>query len=79
MYDRTSTEAELGLYNGGSQYGTWAAVMEKAFGQYRLNHASDVDLKAIAASAHTPQDGAGGEGYATDALSLLTGKLNRVP
>lgn len=32
------TEAEQGLYNGGSTFGIWASVVERAFGKWRLDH-----------------------------------------
>jgi hypothetical protein len=34
------TQSELGLYNGGTKYGTWAAIMESAFGKYRAKELS---------------------------------------
>jgi len=61
------TETELGLYNGGSKYGTWATVLEKAYGQWRENHETKHP-------AETPEDGANGGGNPCSVLQLLTGK-----
>lgn len=65
------TDAELGLYDGGSRFGIWAPVMGKAFGQHRFNHAQRFQISFD--QADTAQEGASGLGYAIDALSLLTG------
>lgn len=65
---KAPTEAEMGLYNGGSKDGVWAAVVEKAFGQYKDNH-------AWLFNSDTPQDeaGAGIGGLKFQAIRLLTG------
>lgn len=60
------TEAELGLYNGGSEHGLWAAVMEKAYGKYCNNHAW--------IGSYTPQDATDGGGRPEPVIELLTGK-----
>ncbi len=60
------TEAELGLYNGGSSHGLWAAVLEKAYGQYRDNHAW--------IGSYTPQEASDGGGRPEPVIELLTGK-----
>jgi len=60
------TETELGLYNGGSKYGCWASVLEKAYGQYRENHEGQL--------AQTPEDFADGGGNPGPVFKLLTGK-----
>lgn len=62
------TDAELGLYNGGSEHGTWACVIEKAYGKY-LEEQKGVDN---AGKPH--QEAADGGGLESDALKLLTGK-----
>lgn len=66
------TEAELGLYDGGSKYGTWAPIMEKAFGEYRRAHAQQFQISDDPDA--TPEKGADGMGIAQDAMTLLTGK-----
>jgi len=61
------TQAELGLYNGGSKYGTWAAVMEEAFGKFIAKDKSR-------ANPVPPQEGIGpGGGEAGPVIKLLTG------
>ena len=62
------TEAEIGLYNSSGKNGIWASVMEKAFGQYKADHAHFWQ-----STNGTPQSNADGGGYATDVLKLLTG------
>lgn len=59
------TEAELGLYNGASERGVWASVMEKAFGE----------LKQIESNIkkNLPQEGADGGGHTEEVIELLTG------
>jgi hypothetical protein len=64
------TEAEMGLYNGASQHGIWACVIEKAFGQYRQANPTIWDFGKEAA---TPQDYSTA-GKLSDALELLTGR-----
>ena len=63
---KAPTEAERGLYNAGSKYGLWAAVMEKAYGKYRDNHAW--------VGSNTPQEGADGGGRPEPVIELLTGR-----
>lgn len=60
------TDAELGLYNGGSKYGTWAIVAEKAFGRYQQLYKGK--------GGHTPAEGGDGGGRMEYANKLLTGK-----
>jgi hypothetical protein len=64
------TEAEMGLYNGGSPNGEWATVMEKAFGQYLENN----NLLDKLFGSNNPEETAGGGGLASTAMQLLTGK-----
>jgi hypothetical protein len=67
------TEAELGLYNGGSKNGYWASVLEKAFGEYREQQAEAKAHKPI--TNETPQDYLGDHPqWARDVFHLLTGK-----
>jgi hypothetical protein len=62
------TEAEIGLYNGGIKDGLWAGVMEKAYGQFRINQDPPwVNRPGV------PEEGADGGGYPEDVLPLLTG------
>jgi hypothetical protein len=65
---KAPTEAELGLYNQGSEHGVWPAVMEKAFAQYTLNHSS------LKHSNLEPQEIISHGGNPVYALKLLTGK-----
>lgn len=60
------TEAERGLYNSGRNNGTWATVMEKAYGEMRNR---DNWIRA-----YTPQDALDGGGYTGQALKLVSGK-----
>lgn len=60
------TDAELGLYNGGSKYGTWAIVAEKAFGRYQQLYKGK--------GGYTPAEGGDGGGRMETANKLLTGK-----
>ncbi|MBS2007896.1 MAG: hypothetical protein JST01_12700 [Cyanobacteria bacterium SZAS TMP-1] len=62
---KAPTEAELGLYNHAGQNGVWASVMEKAYGQYRHNHAGR--------RGDVPQEGADGGGRPEPVIKLLTG------
>jgi hypothetical protein len=63
---KAPTEAEMSLYNRGGTHGTWASIMEKAYGTYRNNHAW-ID-------SYTPQDATDGGGDPDKVLELLTGK-----
>lgn len=63
---KAPTEAELGLFNNSGKNGLWATVMEKAYGQYRDNHAW--------IGSYTPQEAADGGGQPRKVLELLTGK-----
>ena len=60
------TQSELGLYNGGTKYGTWAAIMESAYGKYRAEHNSRKEPVP-------PQIGANEPGEAAPVIKLLTG------
>jgi hypothetical protein len=64
------TEAEMGLYNGGSANGEWATVMEKAYGQY-LENTNPIDKLF---NLNNPEGAASGGGFASSAMQLLTGK-----
>lgn len=65
------TEAELGLFNGGDKYGTWAGVMERAYGKYRLETDRRPELFE---SRRTYAEGGDGGGSSEQVLRLLTGK-----
>lgn len=73
---KAPTEAELGVYNRASKYGTWANVLEKAYGEYlieeRKNNETWLD-KLRPTSAKTPSDGSDGGGPITHPTELLTG------
>ena len=64
------TEAEQATYNSATEHGTWASVMEKAYGQYCQQHwyrrgpFQDAGL--------TPAEGADGGGITSRAMKLLT-------
>lgn len=60
------SETEMGLFNQGSEYGTWACVMEKAFGEYK-------SLIGNADRSLTMQEGADGGGQPSFAFRILTG------
>lgn len=59
-------DGELGLFNAGSKYGTWASVMEKAYGKYLQEHKGK--------KGYTAAEGADGGGWSEHPLELLTGK-----
>jgi hypothetical protein len=69
------TQAELGLYNGGTKFGTWVNVLENAWGEYRSQHGgvlSQISINVIG-GAYTSAEGGGGGGRPEHALRLLTG------
>lgn len=74
---KAPTEAELGVYNRASKYGTWANVLEKAYGEYlieeRKNNESWLDKLRKPSSTSTPSDGSDGGGPITHPTELLTG------
>lgn len=59
-------DGELGLFNAGSKQGTWASVMEKAYGKYLKEHKGK--------QGHTDAEGADGGGWSEHPLELMTGK-----
>lgn len=63
---KSPTPAEMAVFNQSSERGTWAGVMEKAYGQYRENHNW--------ISSYTPQQAADGGGDPGKVLQLLTGR-----
>ncbi|MFA6210837.1 MAG: C2 family cysteine protease [Candidatus Obscuribacterales bacterium] len=70
---KAPTEAELGVYNAASEYGTWANVIEKAFGQYRQTHGlQSWSDWAFGKREQTPTDGADGGGPMVEAMNLLS-------
>lgn len=72
---KAPTEAELGVYNAASEYGIWANVIEKAFGQYRQTHGLTSLTDWIPGQQErTPTDGADGGGRNTEAMNLLSAK-----
>ncbi len=69
---KAPTQAEQGLYNHGSPNGTWASVMEKAYGEYCQKHfyrRSPFNL----GGGDTPAEGADGGGRTGSVTELLTG------
>ncbi len=71
---KAPTEAEMGLYNQGGKDGSWACVIEKAYGAYCEKHfwrRGPFNL----GGGDTPQEGAdGGEIFHGRAMDLLTGR-----
>lgn len=63
------TDTELGLFNGGSNSGIWASVLEKAYGKYVKTYYGEEGLTDIEA--------AGNGGYPAVALEALTGAYFR--
>ncbi len=70
------TDAERGLYNGGHKYGTWAGILERAFGQYQSEHANMFRRARVAmeSGGNTPTEYAGAGGQTSWATELLTGR-----
>lgn len=70
---KAPTEAEQGLFNHSTQNGTWASVMEKAYGEYCKRYpwrkSGENQLPGP-----TPAEGSDGGGLMEGPLSLLTGK-----
>ncbi len=60
------SNSELGLYNGGSKYGNWASVLEKAIGKLVDKHDSK--------PGYTPQEAISNGGWSEPILEILTGK-----
>lgn len=70
---KAPTEAEAGLYNGVGKNGTWALVMEKAYGQYcqsSVLRRSPFNL----GGGNAPAEGGDGGGRTASTMALLTGK-----
>ena len=68
----TPTEAERSVYNEGSPRGTWASVMEKAYGTYSGEHFWRRSI-TNPFGGWTPTEGGDGGGHSGAALALLTG------
>lgn len=62
------TEAEMGLNTEPGQYGIWPNVLEKAFGEYFVEHS------LIGTKGYSATEGADGGGLASHSTKLLTGK-----
>lgn len=69
------TDSELINYAKGTENGSWAATIEKAYGKWRTNHDEygNVIAKTVD-DGKPPQLGAGGHSSAQNAITLLTGK-----
>lgn len=67
------TEAELGTYNQGAEYGVWANVLEKAYGKYCREN-SFGSLFNLSGGDSTVESGNGSNITDSATLSLLTGK-----
>jgi hypothetical protein len=64
------TEAEQATYNQASEHGTWASVMEKAYGKYCQEHW--YRRGPFQSAGLTPAEGAEGGGITSRAMNLLT-------
>lgn len=62
------TEAEMGLNTEPGQYGIWPNVLEKAFGEYFVEHSM------LGTRGYSATEGADGGGFASHSTKLLTGK-----
>jgi YD repeat-containing protein len=65
---KAPTEAEMGLNSEASEYGMWANVLEKAFGEYF------VENSYFPTKGYSSTEGADGGGLASSSTKLLTGK-----
>lgn len=69
---KAPTQAELGLFNHGSSQGTWAAVMEKAYGAYcqqAIYRRSPFNIRG----GNLPAEGGDGGGFNSSSIKFLTG------
>ncbi len=71
---KAPTEAEMGLYNQGGKDGTWACVLEKAYGAYCQNHFFSRGPFNLGGGDTPAEGGDGGEIFHGRAMSLLTGR-----
>lgn len=62
------TEAEMGLNTEAGEYGIWPNVLEKAFGEYFVEHS------ILPTKGYSSTEGADGGGFASQSTKLLTGK-----
>lgn len=67
------TQAEAGLYNGVGENGTWALVMEKAYGKYCQQNIYR-RLPFNPGGGNTPVEGGDGGGFCSTSMKLLTGE-----
>lgn len=73
---KAPTRAEQLLYNGGSKYGAWASVIEKAYGKYcQKSYWRRANTNFT--GGNTPAEG-GDDGGRWGGLKLLTGGVDRV-
>jgi YD repeat-containing protein len=69
------TQAEMAVFNRGSQHGIWAAVMEKAYGAYIEREGGESkDGTSKPAEKTVPTEAADGGGQEGRVVKLLTGK-----
>jgi hypothetical protein len=69
------TDTELINFAKGTENGTWAATIEKAYGKYRSNHDEYGNVIGKTVADGQPQQlGARGHSSAKNAITLLTGK-----
>ena len=72
---KAPTEAEMGVYNHASEFGCWASVMEKAYGEYCKRNPLRRSIENLIPGG-TASEGAEGGGAMEFPLKLLTGKDN---
>ncbi len=69
------SESELINYAKGTENGTWAATIEKAYGKYRIDHDENGNvINRTIGNGEPIQLGAGGHTSAKNAITILTGK-----
>lgn len=68
---KAPTEVEQGLYNRGSEHGTWANILEKAYGQYSQTFYRRGLFNPT--GGNTPAEGGDGGGRPEGVMKLLTG------
>lgn len=71
---KAPTEAEMGLYNQGGKDGSWACVLEKAYGAYCQNHFFSRSPFNMGGGNTQAEGSDGGEFFHGRAMSLLTGR-----
>ncbi len=68
------TEAELGLYNGSSEYGQWGSIIEKAYGAYCHENFTRRTPLNMTGGLTTTEGADGGGVFSGKLMKLLTGE-----